>query len=181
MEDEDKDVENQLEIKKEPNDHDSEVEMSFRSRHGSSNSEQLLERVRSRNSSSGTSASRKEVRVNLTNILDPSQARKEFNELTKSFRPPSTDLLTGDKNFVGLKFNRSMSGRWSASLKRDAAELSDDNGDEKKMKVDKDFDDDSSEDEDFSLADVGGNNAAVQSMLENDDDCDDLDQEEDEG
>merc|ERR1719445_2181005 len=48
------------------------------------------------------------------------------------------------------------------------------------MKVDQDFDDDSSEDEDFSLADVGGNNAAVQSMLENDDDCDDLDQEDDE-
>jgi len=41
---------------------------------------------------------------------------------------------------------------------------------------DKDFSDDS-DDEDFNLADVGGNNAAVQSMLENDDD---LDAEEDE-
>merc|ERR1712115_210935 len=34
--------------------------------------------------------------------------------------------------------------------------------------------------EDFSLADVGGDNAAVQSMLENDDDQDDLDHVEDE-
>ena len=32
---------------------------------------------------------------------------------------------------------------------------------------------DDSEDEEFSLADVGGNNAAVRSMLENDDDMDD--------
>ena len=181
LEEEDKDLEKQMEIKKEPKDHESDIEMSFRERHSSSNSELFLERARSRNSSNGTNASRKDVRVNLANILDPSQARKEFNELTKSFRPPSVDLLTGDKNFVGLKFNRSMSGRWSASLKRDAAELSD-HGDveQKKMKVDQDFDDDTSDDEDFSLADVGGNNAAVQSMLENDDDCDDLDQEDDE-
>merc|ERR1719251_894205 len=43
---------------------------------------------------------------------------------------------------------------------------------------DKDFSDES-DDEDSNLADVGGNNAAVQSMLENDDD-DDMDLEEDE-
>ena len=111
--------------------------------------------------------------------MDSLDARKKFSELTKSFRPSSS---LSDKNFVGLKFNRSHStGRWSTSLKREAEDdLMQFGG--KKSKVAGDWGEDSSDDEDFSLADVGGNNAAVQSMLGNDDDDheDDLDQEDDE-
>merc|ERR1712241_897085 len=74
-----------------------------------------------------------------------------------------------------------MSGRWSASLKRDAPE--DDADVYNMMQISKRMKEthqigktssqgsisDDSEDEEFSLADVGGNNAAVRSMLENDD------------
>ena len=146
------------------------------------------DRGRSRSSSGGTAASRREVRVNLANILDSSQARRELSDITKSFPQSGSEyLLPGDKNFVGLKFNRSMSGRWSASLKRDSCELGEEEEEEgghKRMRAEPGFTDDSSEDEDFSLADVGGNNAAVQSMLENDaeseEDCEELDHEDDE-
>merc|ERR1719245_2393878 len=79
----------------------------------------------------------------------------------------------------------SSQGRWSASLKRDAPE--DDADDYNMMQISKRMKEthqigktssqgsisDDSEDEEFSLADVGGNNAAVRSMLENDDDMDD--------
>ena len=117
--------------------------------------------------------------------MDPSQLRSEFNDLSQharkaelSLRPQSSD---SDKTFVGLKFNRMGSGRWSASLKRDAAEVDEfsQDQDHKRRKLDQDFEDDSSDDEDFSLADVGGDNAAVQSMLENDDDEDVDDDDED--
>ena len=163
-------VEEPVEIKKEPRDCDSEAEVSLRERHESSNSDVWSQR--SRNSSASSLR----------------RHRRDSSDIGKfvSFRPPSSsDNSSMDKSesFVGLKFNRSMSGRWSAaSLKREGSggwrgeeyEIA-----QKRMKgsqEDKDFSDDS-DDEDFNLADVGGNNAAVQSMLENDDD---LDAEEDE-
>ena len=176
-----------VEIKKEPTDEDCEMEPSTRARRCSSNSDLFSDRGRSRSSSGGPAASRKEVRVNLANILDSSQARRELSDIAKSSPQSASEyLLPGDKNFVGLKFNRSMSGRWSASLKRDSCELGEEEeeGGHKRMRADPGFTDESSEDEDFSLADVGGNNAAVQSMLENDadseEDCDELDPEDDE-
>ena len=149
-----------------------QAEVSVRERHESSNSDLWSQRSRSRNSSASSLR----------------RHRRDSGDIGKfvSFRPPSSsDNSSMDKSesFVGLKFNRSMSGRWSAaSLKREGSmggraeeyEIA-----QKRMKgsqEDKDFSDDS-DDEDFNLADVGGNNAAVQSMLENDDD---LDAEEDE-
>ena len=177
-----------VEIKKEPTDEECDMDPSTRARRRSSSSGLFSDRGRSRSSSGGTAASRREVRVNLANILDSSQARRELSDITKSFPQSGSEyLLPGDKNFVGLKFNRSMSGRWSASLKRDSCELGEEEEEEgghKRMRAEPGFTDDSSEDEDFSLADVGGNNAAVQSMLENDaeseEDCEELDHEDDE-
>ena len=165
-------IEEPIEIKKEPRECESEAEVSVRERHESSNSDLWSQRSRSRNSSASSLR----------------RHRRDSGDIGKfvSFRPPSSsDNSSMDKSesFVGLKFNRSMSGRWSAaSLKREGSmggraeeyEIA-----QKRMKgsqEDKDFSDDS-DDEDFNLADVGGNNAAVQSMLENDDD---LDAEEDE-
>ena len=178
-------VEDEVEIKSEPQDQESDAESFFRDRHVSSNSDMFSDRCRSRNSSSGTVSSRTQLKINLP--MDPSQIRSEFNDLSsqarkaeQSLRPQSSD---SDKTFVGLKFNRMGSGRWSASLKRDSPEVGEFSQDHKRQKLDPDFEDDSSEDEEFSLADVGGNNAAVQSMLENDDDDDDqddLDQVDDE-
>ena len=179
-----------VEIKAEPRESESESEVWGRERHESSQSDFWCERsspARSRNSSA--SSLRREVRINLSNALDsPQPHRAQSAESSKfvSFRPPSSsDNSSMDKteSFVGLKFNRSMSGRWSAaSLKREGSQGGRSEEYEiahKRMKgsqEDKDFSDES-DDEDFNLADVGGNNAAVQSMLENDDD---LDLEEDE-
>ena len=101
--------------------------------------------------------------------MDGVDARKQFSDLTKSFRPPSG---LSDKSFVGLKFNRSMSGRWG--LKREA-EAGEHGGKRQRG----DWDEDSSEDEDFSLADVGADNAAVQSMLGNDEEEGDSDDNDD--
>ena len=179
----DKPVEEDVDIKFEPQDQDSDAESFFRERHTSSNSDIFSDRCRSRNSSSGTVSSRAQLKINFP--MDPSQLRSEFNDLSQharkaelSLRPQSSD---SDKTFVGLKFNRMGSGRWSASLKRDAAEVDEfsQDQDHKRRKLDQDFEDDSSDDEDFSLADVGGDNAAVQSMLENDDDEDVDDDDED--
>ena len=179
--------EEDVDIKSEPQDQESDVDSLFRERHASSNSDIFSDRCRSRNSSSGTVSSRTQLKINLP--MDPSQLRSEFKDLSQqarkaelSLRPQSSD---SEKTFVGLKFNRMGSGRWSASLKRDAAEIGEFTQHHKRRKLDRDFDDDSSDDEDFSLADVGGDNAAVQSMLENDDDDevddqDDLDHVEDE-
>lgn len=179
-----------VEIKAEPRESESEAELSVRERHESENSDFWAARsspARSRNSSA--SSLRRELRINLSNVMESSSPhRRHSGDIAKfvSFRPPSSSdnsSLDKTESFVGLKFNRSMSGRWSAaSLKREGSqggraeeyELA-----QKRMKgsqEDKDFSDES-DDEDFNLADVGGNNAAVQSMLENDDD---MDLEEDE-
>ena len=110
--------------------------------------------------------------------------------------------------FVGLKFNRTSSGRWSASLKRDLEDDEDDVEEQphptpsaacsfvsKRSRTDVTvlssstsavvtataaaFNDFSDSDEDFSLADVGGGDV-VQSMLDRDEeDEDDEDEEED--
>ena len=170
-------------VKPEPKEEDSDIEIPLRNRNFSSNSEAFSETSRSRNSSSGQAHSRKDIRVNLSNILDANSARKEFIEMTRSLRPSSSESMSNDKSFVGLKFNRSHSGRWSAaSLKREAEEIGDGgHHNEKRIKIDNDFDDDTSDDEDFSLADVGGNNDAVQRMmLENDEDEEDDDDAGDE-
>ena len=187
-----------LEIKAEPRESESEAELSVRERerererHESNNSDFWCERsspARSRNSSA--SSLRRELRMNLSNVMENSSPhRRHSAEIAKfvSLRPPSSSdnsSLDKTESFVGLKFNRSMSGRWSAaSLKREGSQggrAEDYEMEHKRMKgsqEDKDFSDES-DDEDFNLADVGGNNAAVQSMLENDDD-DDMDLEEDE-
>ena len=177
VEEEEEDIDN----KSEPQDQESDADSFFRERHASTNSDMFSDRCRSRNSSSGTVSSRTQLKINLP--IEPSQLRNEFNDLSQqaskaeqSLRPQSSD---SEKTFVGLKFNRMGSGRWSASLKRDAAEAGEFSQHHKRRKLDRDFEDDSSDDEDFSLADVGGDNAAVQSMLENDDDDDDLDDDQD--
>ena len=63
---------------------------------------------RSRNSSAASDIADRRDSVEDNTEMDAFDARKQFSELTKSFRPPSE---MSDKNFVGLKFNRSMSGR----------------------------------------------------------------------
>merc|ERR1719481_869951 len=70
--------------------------------------------------------------------------------MTRSLRPSSSESMSNDKSFVGLKFNRSHSGRWSAaSLKRESEEIGDGgHHNEKRIKIDNDFDDDTSDDED---------------------------------
>lgn len=183
----------EIDVKKEIEIFDDHLEMGNRIRHQSNpNPGDLFSENRSRNSSGAMS--KKELRVSLTNVMDHPQVKRDLEESgsvkSSSSRPHSAaDLTSPDQNgsFVGLKFNRTMSGRWSASLKRDAP---DDDADDynimqmsKRMKeahhVDKTESQgsltDDSEDEEFSLADVGGNNAAVRSMLENDDDMDDDD------
>merc|ERR1712083_781558 len=83
------------------------------------------------------------------------------------------------------KFNRTMSGRWSANLKREKEEEEEEGdwdeqglGMQQPAKRMREYESqgsqsDESEDEEFSLADVGGGNAAVQNMLDNDDMDDD--------
>jgi len=178
-------------VKKEIEMFDDHLEMGNRMRHQSNpNPGDLFSGNRSRNSSGAMS--KKELRVSLTNVMDHPQVKRDLAEsgsvISSSSRPHSAaDLTSPDQNgsFVGLKFNRTMSGRWSASLKRDVPE--DDNGEYNIMQMSKRMREahpmsktesqgslsDDSEDEEFSLADVGGNNAAVRSMLENDDDMDD--------
>jgi len=188
-----------IEIKREPEVHvkkeiemfDDQPEMGFRMRHQSNpNPPDLFSGNRSRNNSGAMG--KKELRVSLTNVMDHPQVKKDLAEtgsvLSSSSRPHSAaDLTSPDQNgsFVGLKFNRTMSGRWSASLKRDVPE--DDTGEYDIMQMSKRLREatnqeksesqgslsDDSEDEEFSLADVGGNNAAVRSMLDDDDDEDD--------
>ena len=136
---------------------------------------------RSRNSSGALA--KRELRVSLTNVMGSRREGFEsplMQQLQQS-RPSSAE----DQNsgFLGLKFNRTMSGRWSASLKREKeeeeAEAERVQGWEEGMGLQpskrmREYESqgsqsDESEDEEFSLADVGGNNAAVRSMLENDD------------
>lgn len=159
---------------------------------------------------SGPFGGRKELRVSLTNVMEHPQVKKDLAEtgsiISNQSRPSSglmsPDLASPDQNgiFVGLKFARSHSGRWSASLKRDIL------SDEDEGEITNEFDrlvhmqakrlkdsrtlreksespgsqSDESEDEEFSLADVGGNNPAVRSMLENDDMEEDDDDMQDE-
>merc|ERR1712106_83604 len=178
-------------VKKEIEMFDDHLEMGNRMRHQSNpNPGDLFSGNRSRNSSGAMS--KKELRVSLTNVMDHPQVKRDLAEsgsvISSSSRPHSAaDLTSPDQNgsFVGLKFNRTMSGRWSASLKRDVPE--DDNGEYNIMQMSKRMREahpmsktesqgslsDDSEDEEFSLADVGGNNAAVRSMLENDDEMED--------
>lgn len=181
----------EIDVKKEIEIFDDHFEMGNRMRHQSNpNPADIFSENRSRNSSGAMG--KKELRVSLTNVMDHPQVKRDLEESgsvkSSSSRPHSAaDLTSPDQNgsFVGLKFNRTMSGRWSASLKRDAPE--DDADDFNIMQMSKRIKEahqvdktesqgsltDDSEDEEFSLADVGGNNAAVRSMLENDDDMDD--------
>ena len=150
-----------------------ESKLSARSRNSSQAS---LDSFRSRNDSG---ASKKELRINLTNVMNYPSLKKELLESCSiSSQPQSTDFSSPEHSqgasFVGLKFNRTTSGRWSASLKRDleddeSTQDSMDTSDWKKSRVSPTFGSDS--DDDFTLADVGGE-AAVRSMLEQDDDGD---------
>lgn len=179
-----------IDVKKEIDTYDDHMEVSNRVRHQSTpNAADFFNGNRSRNSSGAMG--KKELRVSLTNVMDHPQVKRDLEETgsvkSSSSRPHSAaDLTSPDQNgsFVGLKFNRTMSGRWSASLKRDAPDddcVEEDNSHISKrmkefQKIGKSEShasvSDESEDEEFSLADVGGNNAAVRSMLENDDDLD---------
>lgn len=162
----------------------SDLKTSARSRNSSQASLDSFQSFRSRNDSG---ASRKELRVSLTNILnspqlkDSPQLKKELLDtgsiVSSSSRPHSacsSPDAAGGGAFVGLKFNRTTSGRWSASLKRDLedGESADDVSSPppgwKKSRLSPTFGSDS--DEDFSLADVSGE-AAVRSILEQDDEA----------
>jgi len=183
-----------IEIKREPDLFDrSELDLfsqdlGLRLRHGSNSSfeggfdHKVRFRTdsgnRSRNSSGALA--KKELRVSLTNVMGSRLNDSESPLLTS--RPSSTDMEQG-VGFLGIKFNRTMSGRWSAaSLKREKEEEDADEWEEQGigMQVPKRMREyesqgsqsDESEDEEFSLADVGGN-AAVQNMLDNDDMDDD--------
>ena len=153
-----------IEIKKEPREAESESELERAGRGGGRDS-------------------RGEGVASLSSVLDQAQAQ------ARPLRPDSSaDLSSIDSPdpagaFLGLKFNRTMSGRWSASLKRDALTEDEEEEEEVESKRMRDSPDpkaysEDSEDEEFSLADVGGNNAAVQSMLENDDELEDEDDDE---
>ena len=193
-----------IEIKREPDLFDRgeldlfSQELGLRLRHGSNSSLEsgFEHKVRfrtdsgSRSRNSSGALARKELRVSLTNVMG---GRREGGDSPllqlPSSRPSSTELssLEQGPGFLGLKFNRTMSGRWSASLKREKEEEEEEDEEEeeagegweermglqppKRMREyeSQGSQSDESEDEEFSLADVGGNNAAVRSMLENDD------------
>ena len=166
-------------------------------------------------------AARKQLEVRVSNVLlrrDSSIESPAFSSTcspgrphsaatTGPFSPEGVGGATG-ATFVGLKFNRTSSGRWSASLKRDLEDDEDDVEEQphptpsaacsfvsKRSRTDVTvlssstsavvtataaaFNDFSDSDEDFSLADVGGGDV-VQSMLDRDEeDEDDEDEEED--
>lgn len=152
---------------------------SFRSRNSSQAS---LDSFRSRNDSGASS--KKGLRVSLTNVLSLPSLKKELLETgsvhSSISRPQSAASSPEPVSFVGLKFNRTTSGRWSATLKRDL-EDGESLGDEmtvtsdsagpasewKKMRISPSFGG-SDSDDDFTLADVGGEEA-VRSMMERED------------
>lgn len=159
----------------------------------------------------------KDVRVSLTNVMNQRGVKRELEEtgslISMSPRPDSRQLSApdsiepsspgSDSHHIGLKFNRTMSGRWSAQLKQD-----DDSDD------DEDYDEfssmhnhlsgfnprsgdeggsvysgsplfeppskilrksnESDDDQDFSLADVAGSSAAVGYLVDDLNDDDDL-------
>jgi len=158
----------------------SDLKTSARSRNSSQASLDSFRSFRSRNDSG---ASRKELRVSLTNVLSSPQF-KESPHFKKEHQDTGSIVSSSSRSqsacsspdpagaFVGLKFNRTTSGRWSASLKRDLeeGESADDVATPppgwKKSRLSPTFGSDS--DDDFSLADVGGE-AAVRSMLEQED------------
>jgi len=172
-------------------------EFGLRLRHGSNSSAEggMEHKVRfraesgdSRSRNSSGNFGRKEMRVGLTNVMGTRSRdglESPLLQLQSSSRPSSAELSSMDQcpGFLGLKFNRTMSGRWSASLKRDKEEDNDEEtgrqgweggGGLQPAKRLREYESqgsqsDESEDEEFSLADVGGNNPAVRSMLESDD------------
>merc|ERR1711953_112799 len=167
-------------------------DLGLRLRHGSNSSLESEQKIRLRTESGGSrlsntsgSLAKKEVRVSLTNVLSPRPGSGTDSPLVPSSRPSSTEFSSMDQGagFLGIKFNRTMSGRWSANLKREKEEEEEEGGEDwdeqglgmqqpaKRMREyeSQGSQSDESEDEEFSLADVGGNNAAVQNMLENDD------------
>merc|ERR550525_1256412 len=185
-----------IEIKREPDLFDRgeldlfSQDLGLRLRHGSNSSLESDQKVRFRTESGGSrlsntsgSLAKKEVRVSLTNVLSSRPGSGTDSPLVPSSRPSSTDLSSMDQGagFLGIKFNRTMSGRWSANLKREKEEEEEEGdwdeqglGMQQPAKRMREYESqgsqsDESEDEEFSLADVGGNNAAVQNMLENDD------------
>ena len=186
-----------IEIKREPDLFDRgeldlfSQDLGLRLRHGSNSSLESDQKVRFRTESGGSRLSntssalaKKELRVSLTNVLSSRPGSGTDSPLVPSSRPSSTEFSSMDQGagFLGIKFNRTMSGRWSANLKREKEEEEEEGGEDwdeqglgmqpaKRMREyeSQGSQSDESEDEEFSLADVGGNNAAVQNMLENDD------------
>jgi hypothetical protein len=151
----------------------------------------------------------KEVRVSLTNVMKQHGVKRELEDdgslISGSSRAGSAEPGSPeDSHVIGLKFNRTMSGRWSASLKRDASDGEEEYDEfnaiqnhlsgfrdsrgvgnelysespmfEQRSKIRKP--NDSDDDEDFSLADVGSS-AAVRSMLGHDLEDDDLNEDMD--
>jgi hypothetical protein len=156
-------------------------ELGLRLQHGSgSSSEAAAElKVRFRSGSGGRSR-------------PDSSGRREAGRGSPSLSRASSTELGSEPgaSFLGVKFSRTMSGRWSqASLKREKEEEEEEDEEEEMEDEDEEEDEgsglqppkrmreyesqgsqsDESEDEEFTLADVGGNNAAVRNMLENDD------------
>jgi len=76
----------------------------------------------------------KDVRVSLTNVMSQRGVKRELEEtgslISMSPRPDSIEPSSpgSDSHHIGLKFNRTMSGRWSAQLKQD--DDSEDNDDD---------------------------------------------------
>merc|ERR1712038_223076 len=122
-----------IEIKREPDLFDRgdldlfSQDLGLRLRHGSNSSLESEQKIRLRTESGGSwlsntssAATRKELRVSLTNVLSSRPGSGTDSPLVPSSRPSSTDLSSMDQGagFLGIKFNRTMSGRWSANLKR---------------------------------------------------------------
>lgn len=67
----------------------------------------------------------KGLRVSLTNVMSQRGVKRELEEtgslISMSPRPDSIEPSSpgSDSHHIGLKFNRTMSGRWSAQLKQD--------------------------------------------------------------
>ena len=163
--------------------HPPDIKTSIRSRNSSQTS---LESFKSEQGS--ISSIKKEIRISLTNIMSAPHLKKELIETgsiqSSTSRPHSVADLSSPEpaGFVGLKFARSTSGRWSTSLKRDLEldiESPSQQPEWKKTRTDSPhFDSDS--DDDFCLSGVRGGDT-VQSMLSRTDhDDNDHDNGEDE-
>ena len=151
--------------------HPPDIKCSIRSRNSSQAS---LDSFKSEQGS--VSSLKKELRVGLTNILSSApHLKKELFETgsihSSSSRPQSvTDMSSPEPSsvFLGLKFARSSSGRWSTTLKRELDDgelrLPADTPDWKRARTADSPHFDSDSDDDFCLSNVRGGET-VQSML----------------